>query len=122
MRRAACLALALAAFAGGCGGDDEKQSSTSGGSSQQAVQHDAEAKAAAREFVTELESCFVDAASYAGCPKGGGDVVAETTETSYVVKSRSASGNAFAIEKTDKGIVRSCTPPGRGGCPSNGMW
>lgn len=122
MRRTLCAgALAAALAMGGCGGGDDNGDGSSGGSDQ-ATRQDADAKSAAREFVTELEACFVDSQSYASCPKGSGDVVAETTDSSYVVKSRSASGNAFAIAKTGESVVRSCTPPGRGGCPSNGMW
>ena len=104
---------------------------------------DASAKSDARNLVSQMESCFTDFETYAGCEPGGVNevtkantgldigpgagqvtVVGTPTADEYVVtaKSKSASGTrTFTISHSSlAGDTRSCTPNG-GGC-SNLSW
>jgi hypothetical protein len=124
-KKAQFLSLVLTILIAGCGGggDGKDSDSKSAAPPADAAQQDATAKGAAREFVTELEACYVDSQSYASCPKGSGSVTATGTDDGYVVTSRSESGNAFAIAKVGgAAAVRTCTAPGKGGCPASGEW
>jgi type IV pilus assembly protein PilA len=97
---------------------------------------DAEAKSNARNIVSHLESCFSQEQTYVGCETGqdvtdsgiplgpgGGEVsISGTGVDGYTVVGHSkASGHNFTITKTAGGApTRSCTPVGKGGCPSGG--
>ena len=97
---------------------------------------DAEAKSNARNIVSHLESCFTDDQTYVGCdtsrdvtasglPIGSAGGQVELTGLAgngYTVVGHSkASGHNFTIKKTAGGApTRSCTPVGKGGCPTGG--
>jgi hypothetical protein len=88
-------------------------------------------------MVSQLESCYSQDQSYAGCATsqdvtqsgiatGTADGQVELsglTTDDFVVTGHSKSTNDFTITKTDNGApVRRCTATGNGGCPSNGSW
>lgn len=135
------LAIAVA----GCGGSDKKSNrakaytapATTGSDFQStgsAVQQDAEAKADARNLVTEVETCFIDQQTYSACKKpagtklpigsGSGQVeVSEAGTATYTVVAHSRSGTNFEVKKDDKGVIsRSCDKDGQGGCKAGGTW
>ncbi len=109
---------------------------------QQEKGQDADAKSNARNLVSQVESCFATEQDYTKCdtsaelPNTGldygtaaGEVrVSSATATSYVVTavSKASSGGAhtFVITKADLGGAsdRTCTPTGKGGCPTSGSW
>jgi hypothetical protein len=136
------LALALA----GCGGDKKSNrdkaykppakpaTTASGGSSAQAEQQDAAARTNARDLLTEVEVCYVDSGSYAGCEKpagtklkigsGAGQVeVTKADATTYTVVAHSESGTDFTVAKgADGAAKRTCDKPGKVGCKVGGTW
>jgi hypothetical protein len=112
--------LLVAGVIAGCGGGDEKKPSAA---KPDAAQADATAKTAARTAATEMEACFVDAASYADCkPASAGVQVSDATATGYTLTAKSAAGNSFVIAKTGSGLERTCTTKGEGGCGADGSW
>jgi type IV pilus assembly protein PilA len=149
MSKQGCLVIATAVLAlalAGCGGGDKGSNrakaytppaqtgsdfQSSGGD---AAQQDAEAKANARNLVTEVETCFVDNQDYGMCkePAGtklplGHDLgqveVSEAGTATYTVVAHSESGTNFEVTKDDKGVVkRSCDKAGEGGCKAGGTW
>ena len=128
--RRTCLVLIGAALLAGCGDDDDDNGSTSDTqqSRQTPEQQDAFAKSDARNLATAVESCFVDAQDYSLCedPVGPDTPTAflETADVStYTVVAPSESGTSFRVEKTKAGTLkRTCTEPGKAGCPANGRW
>ena len=94
--------------------------------SQRAKAQDASAKSDARNAVSQMESCFTDAQTYANCDttveKGptivasGATGIVATGTTGFTVKATSASGNTFTIVKSASGYARTCTQTGQGGC------
>jgi hypothetical protein len=124
IKTAMTATLAAGLLASGCGGNDKSSSAApAAAGNAQAVQADATAKASARTAVSEMEACFVDAASYAACkPSGAGAEVSGATDGGYTITVKSASGNSFVIAKTASGLARTCTAAGRGGCDSSGAW
>jgi type IV pilus assembly protein PilA len=95
---------------------------------QRAKSQDAAAKSDARNVVSQMESCFTDSQTYAGCQntveRGPTVAVADITPsgaTGFAVIARSASGNTFTITKDANGYARSCTQTGSGGC-SGSTW
>ena len=103
---------------------------------QQDAAKDANAKAAARDLVTHVESCHAESEDYGTCDAAAdlgktgltfgtaaGDVeVTSATRTSYVAVGHSATGNAFRIERTSGGLGHDCTAHGHAGCPDDGRW
>ena len=109
---------------------------------QQKKGQDAEAKANARNLVSQVESCAADATnnSYAGCTTavlltsntgldigtgvGQVQVLGTPTATGYTVQGQSKSGNNFRIVKAAAtGIsTRTCDTAGQGGCKTGGVW
>ena len=110
---------------------------------QQEKGQDADAKSNARNLVSQVESCFATEQDYTACDTstelgttglsiGGaaGQVQvkpASATVNGYEVEafSKAATGGThrFSILKDPvTGTARGCTPPGKGGCPSNGSW
>ena len=98
---------------------------------------DADAKSNARNLVSHLESCFTQEQTYVGCdtsqdvtssglPIGGGSGQVQMSGLAvdgYTVTGHSKAGHDFVITKTGGGApTRSCTPTGKGGCPSSGVW
>ena len=108
---------------------------------QQEKGQDADAKSNARNLVSQVESCFATEQDYTACDTSaelpntglaygtsGGEVSvkAGATVNSYTVEgvSKASDGGAhkFSIVKTAAGTTRSCTPAGKGGCPTGGAW
>jgi type IV pilus assembly protein PilA len=92
---------------------------------QRAKAQDASAKSDARNVVSQMESCFTDSQTYAGCEstieKGPtitatGGSVTPNGAVGFTVVAKSASGNAFTITKDASGYARTCTQTGQGGC------
>jgi type IV pilus assembly protein PilA len=91
---------------------------------QRAKAQDSAAKSDARNAVSQMESCFTDSQTYAGCPatvEKGPTINAATGITAnaavgFTVLATSASGNTFTILKDATGYHRSCTQTGSGGC------
>jgi type IV pilus assembly protein PilA len=98
---------------------------------------DSSAKSDARNLVSEIESCYTDAQSYAlcdtvaelggntglnlvdGAPGNGGEVgVTGATATGYTVTGKSKSNTTFSIVKnaTTGVVTHSCAPASTGGC------
>jgi type IV pilus assembly protein PilA len=104
---------------------------------QRVKAQDTEAKTKARTAQTALETMYVNEQSYATASTttlkdiepslgdGPAYTVSGTTDT-WVVEVTSVSTNKFKIEKTVSGgvpsVARTCTPVGKGGCPSTGKW
>jgi type IV pilus assembly protein PilA len=96
---------------------------------------DSGAKSAVRTAATAIESFNTDAGTYAGANRaalveieptlgelGPGDLtVAPNGTRGYRVSVRKG-GNRFTIEKQDGVSSRTCTVPGKGGCPAGGSW
>jgi type IV pilus assembly protein PilA len=105
---------------------------------------DAQAKSNARNLVSQIESCFATNANYTLCdtlaelenaggiPWGtapGQAAVVNATVMSYEIAGVSistlgGSQHVFTIEKdTVTGVIsKTCTPVGKGGCPTSGDW
>jgi type IV pilus assembly protein PilA len=103
---------------------------------QRAKGQDSAAKSAARNAVSQMESCYVDAQSYSGCNTSS-DVtqlgsgltsftVGAPTATGYTITATSKSGNVFTlVHDQASGDTRTCTITGgtsKGGCPSTLSW
>jgi type IV pilus assembly protein PilA len=104
--------------------------------SQQSKGQDASAKSDARNAVSQVESCNVDAQSYQSCtsaaqlgntglnivsgsPSAGQVQISSSSPATYVITAASASGNTFTITKASTGVLtRTCTTAGQGGCHS----
>ena len=138
---AAVLTLAVA----GCGGSDKKsnrakayteppKTSDFQASGGDVARQDAEAKANARNLVTEVETCFVDQQMYDACKKPAGTKlpigsdlgqveVSEAGTATYTVVAHSQSGTNFEVVKDETGnIQRTCDKDGEGGCTAGGTW
>ena len=82
---------------------------------QRAKAQDSSAKSDVRNAVSQMESCFTDAQTYAGCGTGAGNgaTVASTPAADtavFKVTATSASTNVFTIErKSDGTYERGCT-------------
>jgi type IV pilus assembly protein PilA len=99
---------------------------------------DASAKSDARNTVSQLESCLVNAdtpAAITACGTDaevvaavgtGGTVTGLADANSYVVDALSKTGNHFLITKAGSpgAYTRTCTSVGstKGGCPTSGSW
>jgi type IV pilus assembly protein PilA len=108
---------------------------------QRAKAQDAAAKSDARNLVSQIESCFVNDQSYAGCTtesalsdpgtttginwgtgQGQASVTAGGTDT-YTIVATSKSGTTFTYAKASNGTVsKTCSSAGHGGCPTGGNW
>jgi type IV pilus assembly protein PilA len=108
---------------------------------QQEKGQDADAKSNARNLVSQVESCFATEQDYTACDTSaelgttgltwgttGGtvSVLSGATASTYTVeavsKASTPSAHKFDIAKTASGTSRSCTPTGKGGCPTSGVW
>ena len=105
---------------------------------------DAQAKSNARNLVTQVESCFATQANYNRCdtlaelenaggiPWGsapGQAQVTATTAHSFEIEAVSVSNlggpnHVFTIAKdVNTGVItKTCTPTGKAGCPTSGVW
>jgi type IV pilus assembly protein PilA len=102
---------------------------------QRAKGQDSSAKSDVRNAVSQMESCYTEGNTYAGCDLAGSgldvgtnpgqvDISTAGTTNTYTVTAISKSNNTFSIEKQDTGVsVRSCTVPAtgtdKGGCKNN---
>lgn len=88
---------------------------------QQSKAQDSSAKSNARNAATQLETCYADAQTYAGCtltgtnlPTTGDEAVTLSNlgTTTYTISAKSKADPAnksFVIAKTSSGVTRSCT-------------
>jgi hypothetical protein len=118
------------------GGDDKPAVTTAEVADPAAVTQDAEAKSRATRIVTALRGCAQKGHTYDECNttgtlaigvgigQGRGLVEVEVTSpVTFVVTSRSDSGQDFVFQNTVQGeFLRTCTPLGKGGCPDDGRW
>jgi type IV pilus assembly protein PilA len=97
---------------------------------QQKKGQDSSAKSNARNAVSQMESCFTDNETYAGCtltgsglPVGGanGEVEISTagTDTGYTITAHSKSGCGFLIARSGTGLTRSHTGGACNGAATN---
>ena len=102
---------------------------------QRSKGQDADAKSAARNMVSAVESFYATNQTYAGANAdndikqsgvwGTGNGQASVTAsdaTSYTIVGNSASGNKFTIQKTNATVTRTCTTTSSGACPASGSW
>lgn len=105
---------------------------------QQHKGQDAEAKANARQLLTHVESCAVEASGYDECDtiselgpvnldwgSGAGQVsVTAASGSGYTIVARSRSGTDFRIVRSGVGTppLRTCSDPSSGGCRAGGDW
>jgi len=100
---------------------------------QRSKGQDSSAKSDARNFVSQIESCYTDTQTYTTCTNpsntgltlgtGSGSVSATAAADTYTVRASSKSGNVFSIVKGTTGTsTRSCTSSGEGSCLTGGSW
>ena len=106
---------------------------------QRAKGQDADAKSAARNMVSALESCYAQDQAYTNCGSSqevtdsgiatsagdGNDGKVQLTlgAQTYTIVGHSKSSNDFTIAKpAGSPATRSCSPSSKGGCDSNGSW
>ena len=104
---------------------------------QRSKGQDSSAKSDARNLVSHVESFYAGEQTYVGAaasddvvnsgiPIGNGTGQAEITAAAantFTIVGHSKSGGNFTISKAANGTVtRTCTPVGKGGCPSSGSW
>jgi type IV pilus assembly protein PilA len=109
---------------------------------QQLKGQDANAKANARNMVSQISSCYEEGTGYTGCtarltpsetglPVGAGpgkvEITAESvTGYTIVATSRGQTGGAnhtFTVDdQQTTGITHDCLAHGKGGCPDDGNW
>ena len=101
---------------------------------------DSDAKENARNLVTQVEACFVEAQDYANCdqkselpntslpldttfPPAPGQVSAQGEFTIFTVVAVSKSGNTFSMVHAANNVVsRTCSSPASGGGCTNNTW
>ena len=102
---------------------------------QRSKGQDADAKSAARNLVSAVESFYATNQTYAGANAdndikqsgvwGTGNGQASVTASDangYTIVGNSASGNKFTIVKSGATVTRTCTTTSTGACPSGGSW
>jgi type IV pilus assembly protein PilA len=102
---------------------------------QRSKGQDADAKSAARNLVSAVESFYATNQTYAGAGSstdvttsgvfgtGNGQASLPTaTATGYTIVGQSSSGNRFTITKSGSTVTRTCTTTSTGACPSGGTW
>jgi type IV pilus assembly protein PilA len=97
---------------------------------------DSSAKSDARNAVSQMESCFTENETYAGCTLAGSgldvgngpgqvDISVAGTVNTYTITAVSRSTNTFSIAKLATGqTTRSCVVNNadRGGCKTGNVW
>ena len=97
---------------------------------------DSSAKSDARNAVSQMESCFTENETYAGCTLAGSgldvgtnpgqvDISAAGTVNTYAITAVSESTNTFTITKLANGTTtRTCAVVNsdRGGCKTGNVW
>jgi type IV pilus assembly protein PilA len=102
---------------------------------QRSKGQDADAKSAARNLVSAVESFYATNQTYAGAAGdndvlqsgvfGAGDgkaTLPAADATGYTIIGQSASGNFFTIKKAGAVVTRTCSTKSSGACPSSGNW
>jgi type IV pilus assembly protein PilA len=102
---------------------------------QRSKGQDADAKSAARNLVSAVESFYATNQTYVGASTatdvttsgvngtGNGQAsVTASSATGYTIVGNSASGNKFTITKAGSTVTRTCTTTSTGACPSGGTW
>ena len=102
---------------------------------QRSKGQDADAKSAARNLVSALESFYATNQTYANAASdndvlqsgvfgttAGKASLPAATANGYTIVDNSASGNAFTITKSGSTVTRTCTTTSTGACPSGGTW
>jgi type IV pilus assembly protein PilA len=102
---------------------------------QRSKGQDSDAKSAARNLVSAVESFYATNQTYTGAASstdvttsgvygsGNGQASLPTaTATGYTIVGQSASGNRFTITKAGSTVTRTCTTTSTGACPSGGTW
>ena len=102
---------------------------------QRSKGQDADAKSAARNLVSAVESFYATNQTYVGAAAGtdvtssgvigagnGQASLPSATATGYTIVGQSASGNRFTITKAGSTVTRTCTTTSPGACPSSGTW
>jgi type IV pilus assembly protein PilA len=102
---------------------------------QRSKGQDSDAKSAARNLVSAVESFYATNQTYANAGTstdvtasgvfgtGNGQASLPTaTATGYTIIGQSASGNRFTITKSGATVTRTCTTTSTGACPSSGSW
>src|SRR4051812_16074712 len=102
---------------------------------QRSKGQDSDAKSAARNLVSAVESFYATNQTYVGASTatdittsgvngtGNGQAsVTASSATGYTIIGNSASGNKFTITKAGATVTRTCTTTGSGACPSGGLW
>ena len=105
--------------------------------SQRSKGQDADAKSAARNLVSHVESFYATEQTYVGAAAsddvtssglnlGAGNGQVEITASgaaTYTIVAHSNSGGTFTISKPASGVLaRTCSNKGKGACPSSGNW
>jgi type IV pilus assembly protein PilA len=102
---------------------------------QRSKGQDADAKSAARNLVSAVESFYATNQTYLnagtstdvtqsgvnGTTSGKANVTAADA-TGYTIVGYSASNNRFTISKSGATLTRTCTTTSTGACPSGGTW
>lgn len=89
---------------------------------------DAGVKTDLRNAVTQMEACFHEHETYAGCPDADHPLAADVDvtlllgATGYRVGKTSESATTFATRRVGRSQSRTCTQPDYGGCNSTGSW
>ena len=102
---------------------------------QRSKGQDADAKSAARNLVSAMESFYATNQTYANASTdndvtqsgvfgtGNGKAsISSSDANGYVIVGNSASGNKFTITKSGATVTRTCTTTSTGACPSGGSW
>jgi type IV pilus assembly protein PilA len=105
--------------------------------SQRSKGQDADAKSAARNLVSHVESFYATEQTYAGAAaspdvtnsgldigNGAGQVeITASGPATYTIVGHSKSGGNFTISKAANGVLsRTCDKPKDGACPADGKW
>ena len=102
---------------------------------QRSKGQDADAKSAARNLVSAMESVYATDQDYTNAStnsdvtgsgvygNGNGQAsISAASTTGYTIVGKSASGNLFTITKAGSTVTRTCTTTNKGACPTNGKW
>ena len=102
---------------------------------QRSKGQDADAKSAARNLVSAVESFYATNQTYTGAAtdtdvtasgvfgSGNGQAsLPSASATGYTIIGQSASGNQFTITKSGSSVTRTCSTKSSGACPSTGNW
>jgi type IV pilus assembly protein PilA len=90
--------------------------------------HDTNAKADVRNAVSQMAACFAEPESYGPCPgpehqvAPGVAVTVAPDGSGFTATQTSQTGTIFVVQRGERGVVRTCSRPGAGGCRDDGSW